>query len=205
MDKFFYIQEIQILFMRLLKDLILNPVNAIKEAKRKKDINKSFMVLLINSILLFFSFLLFTYPSNLIRLEYKIGISFIVFVLNVFGAILLSFFLELIFSILGGKGKFYEGLTSVSYAEFPLSLALFISSLFFQIPGLGLLLSSVLLTIFGLISLSSWLRAIKEFFDVDWIVVWIGICVIGTSLVIAIYLTILALALSNPSFLTTFQ
>jgi hypothetical protein len=191
--------------MRLLKDLILNPVNVIKEAKRKKDINKSFMVLLINSILLFFSFLLFTYPSSLIRLEYKIGISFIVFVLNVFGAILLSFFLELIFSILGGKGKFYEGLTSVSYAEFPLSLALFISSLFFQIPGIGLLLSSVLLTIFGLISLSSWLRAIKEFFDVDWIVVWIGICVIGTSLVIAIYLTILGLALSNPSFLTTFQ
>jgi hypothetical protein len=191
--------------MRLLKDLILNPVNVIKEAKRKKDINKSFMVLLINSILLFFSFLLFTYPSSLIRLEYKIGISFIVFVLNVFGAILLSFFLELIFSILGGKGKFYEGLTSVSYAEFPLSLALFISSLFFQIPSIGLLLSSVLLTIFGLISLSSWLRAIKEFFDVDWIVVWIGICVIGTSLVIAIYLTILGLALSNPSFLTTFQ
>jgi hypothetical protein len=188
--------------MRLLKDLILNPVNVIKEAKRKKDINKSFMVLLINSILLLISLLLFTYPSTF-RPEYRIAISISIFVINIFGVILFGFFLQLIFSVLGGEGKLYEGLTSISYAEFPFSLALFISSIFFQIPGIGLILSLVLLTVFGLISISSFLRAIKEFFDVDWIVVWIGIGVIGIALAIAIYLTIFCLALSYPSFLPT--
>jgi hypothetical protein len=188
--------------MRLLKDLILNPVIAIKEAKRKKDINKTFTVLLINSILLLVSFCLLTYFSGLTPV-YSIAIPFSIFIANIFGTILFGFFLQLVFSILGGKGKFYEGLTSISYAQFPLSLALFVSSIFFKIPGIGVILSLVLLTVFGLISISSSLRAIKEFFEVDWIVIWIGVGIIAISLAITIYLTLFCLALSKPSFLAT--
>jgi hypothetical protein len=183
--------------MRLFRDLIVDPLVAIKEAKRKKDLNKIFYVLIINSILFALGFAILIYPLT----PNALAFSLLILILNIFSVILLGFFVQLVFSVLGGRGKFYEGFVPVTYAEFPPSFGFFVSSIFFSIPAIGLLITLFLMLVFSLIGFSVFYRAVKEFFGVDLITVWIGISIIMLALIVAIYSTAFLVALTKPEFL----
>lgn len=184
--------------MEIFKNLILNPFVEIKKAKRKKDINKVFLVSIVNSIFLFFAVCIF-FPL----IKNILIISFLISFLNIIFLIFLGFLTYLTLFILSKKGSFYEGFTSIVYAEFPICLALLLSTIFLYIPAIGIVLSLILMGLFSVIGISIFFSSVKELFGVDLIAIWITVGIVSLSLIIALYSVAILLALKQPEVFPT--
>jgi hypothetical protein len=187
--------------MRIVKELLLNPVEAIKRAKNKKGIDKVSSLLIIEWFLIGIANVIIY--ANLGKLT-MIGIGLAVFLLGIPLALFLAFLLTIIMRVLGGKGDYYNGLTPIVYGTFAISIGILVSSPFFYVPKVGFIFSIFILIISGALSIATFYRAIKEMFSVDIITTWIGLGLMVAAITFGAYLTFILLFGGTQGFWQTF-
>jgi hypothetical protein len=135
----------------------------------------------------------------------KITSSVSVFLIGIPVTIFFAFLLKIIMTTLGGKGKYFEGLASMAYGLYTISLGVLIASPFFYLVGVGPMIAMLILVIAGSLSLATFYRAVKELFSTDMITTWIGIGLSTSGIVLGFYLTMVMILGGTPEFFSTFK
>ncbi len=115
------------------------------------------------------------------------GIALTVFSLLTLLGLGMGLVLEFIAANLGGKGKYYESLASVAVFIAAPSLGIFVASLLFFVPFVGVLLGPFIMALTFGIGLSSFYKAIKELFRVDMVTSFVTVSVFIVSFFVLIY------------------
>ena len=68
-----------------------------------------------------------------------------------------------------------------------LSLGIFVSSILFNIPFLGILLGLLTLIASACLTIATFYRAVKELFSLEIFTAWIGIGLVMTGIIIGVY------------------
>lgn len=138
--------------------------------------------------------------SGAFTAEVFIGLALTVFALLVIIALAMAVVLEFIAINLGGTGRFYEALSAITALLAAPSLGIFIASLLLLVPFIGFFLGPFIIALTLGIGLSSFYRAVKEFFRVDMVTAFIAVSVFILSFFVLVYgaLTLTVLSLSLP-------
>mgnify|MGYP001773710029 CR=1 FL=1 len=175
-------------YFQTLQEILSNPVHAILKAKKERNTNKSVAIL-------FVDWVLFALGASLVMFKFAkfftLLVFFSVFVLGLLGSLFFSLLVQIIFNILGSKGKYFDALTALAYSKFPLSLGVVIVSVLSYLPLAGLLISIIVLSIFGAMAIATFYRGLKELFGLDIITTWIGIGLLMFVLFVAFYLGVM--------------
>jgi len=181
--------------MKFIKELLINPSEAIVKAKKKKDVNKVSVLLLVEWLLIGLSIIIVF--SNLACIP-RVTTAATAFLIGIPSTLFFALLLKIVMRTLGGKGNYYEGLVSIAYGLFAISLGVLISSLFFYVPSIGFLFGLLILIMAGALSISTFYRAVKELFDVDMITTWVGIGLSAAGIVIGIYIMFILVLGGTP-------
>lgn len=174
--------------MERIKELLTSPVIAITKAKKEKNLNKTILILVFSWILISISFFLSFYREAIFLIA--LGSTLTVFLFGMIFSIFISYLINIVMNVLGGKGKYYEGLTATTYSSFPVSVGLFLMSVISAVyPMLGMVAGFILVAIAIALSLSIYFRSIKELYSTDMITTFIGFLVIIYVFILSIYLS----------------
>jgi hypothetical protein len=164
----------------------------IAKAKKKKDINQTLKILVVEWLLFGVGF--FIVSSIFFKaaswLAVSVGISLTIFLVGFLSTIFIGWIIQLIIVTLGGKGKYFEGLTAYVLGLFPISLGFFIASIISYIPVVGFFISFILIASFSALGISMFYRGLKEMFGTDMITTWIGVSILIVSIFMAFYLSL---------------
>jgi hypothetical protein len=167
-----------------MKEILTNPVAAIMHAKKRKDMSETIQLLIVDWIIISVAFLLI--PN--LGLAAKAAAAAFVGVVGILGTLFFGFLIQLVFNVLGGKGRFYEGLTSAVYAKFPIAVGIFIAALFTWLPFAGLPIAVLASIIFTIIGVVAFYRSVKELFGTDIITAWIGVSILVLGIILGLYI-----------------
>lgn len=174
--------------MERIKEIFTNPVVAIAKAKKEKNLNKTILILLISWVFISISFFFSFYKDILLLVA--IGSALTILLFGLLFSIFLSYLINIVMNILGGKGKYYEALTATTYSSLPISIGLLLMSLITSIyPTLGMLVGFILLAITIALSLSIYFRSIKELYSTDMFATFIGFLIVMYVFTLSIYLS----------------
>lgn len=172
----------------------LDPVKCVQEARKHKDMGRSLLILAIASVLFAVSLGLglnrlgSVLPSNIPMTATRgVGVAILGFSIFFLGGLFLGWLTKLTFHILGGKGHYYKGLSTVVYSLKYISVGILLAVLLSYIPFLGGLLAFLSVSTFGVISYATLYRAARELFGVDMITAFVGISVIFAVIMLSFY------------------
>ena len=159
--------------MKIVRELLTNPISPIKKARKKKNLIEVMNVLVLSSIITALSIgivVLKLYSSPLTGLELYISaaVAAVVFMIVFFMLSLFGFIIKIIAVNLGGRGKYLEGLTCIAYASIAPSIGILISSLMLYVP-FNIIISAVIVAVTTALGLSTLYRSVKELFRMDMI------------------------------------
>jgi len=183
------------MYLRRVNDILINPELAIKQAKKEKCMTTTFVVLLFEWFLI---------ALGLFLLLHRLNASAMLFFLGVVGTVFAGFLVQMVFTVLGGKGGYYEGVTSVVYSLLPMSASVVLSSIFITLPVFGVLLSFVVTVLFVLLGMTILYRAVKELFSTDMITAMVGIGILVGGITIALYAAFAMYAITTPNLASYF-
>jgi len=186
--------------MERLKELFKSPTLAISKAKREKNISKTLWILILTWIL--FGLSIFIVSAKMFTIMISIGVAVSVFLIGLLCSMFCGYLIEIIMNVLGGKGKYYEGLTTATYAKFPISFGFIITALLSLIHPFTGVIGFVIIAITVALGLSIYFRGIKELFGTDTLTTFIGFVVLIYVFVIAVYATII---ISAPGLASIFK
>jgi hypothetical protein len=190
---------------------LLNPIEAIKKAEEEQKLGHSVVILLVASILLGITVAIgFMRVLSFIPIMEEMpfggfsalgaGIAALgVFLIVFIGGLFLGWVLKLTFTILGGDGGYFEGLTVISYSLLPLSVGTVIFSVFTYVPIIGGIVSFAAIAVFSAIAYATLYRASKELFHTDMITAFIGVSVIAAIMIISLYASLFSTLLGLQS------
>ena len=178
-----------------MKLLLTNPGAAIAKGKNPKEMQTTLIILVVTWALIGLSFAVVT-RSGLLFLS--LSTALLVFLLGLVCSLVFGFLVQIVLTILGGKGQYYHGLTALAYAKFPIALGLLVGSVLTLAPA-GFPLAILTVLVFTLIGLATLYRAVKEFFGVDIITAWIGISVLVLGTMLSLYAILFFLVAGNTS------
>jgi len=177
------------------------PAEAILESKKKRSTSKTISYLLLSSVLIAIAAAIATAKSSLllgVASTAPIIIAVGVFLLVLIGALVIGWLVQLVATILGGKGKYYEGLTSVTNALIVPSVGAVAAAVLSYIPFIGIPLVFLVLAISLSMGLATLYRSVKELFSSDMITAFVVVSVLSLALIIALLGTMMSL----PSWLS---
>jgi predicted Abi (CAAX) family protease len=185
----------------------MNPAGLLSKAKKKHDMLSSVLVLFSASIIFGVASALGLSKSTLLPSALSSGVATVavsVFGMVFAGGLLLGWVLEMVATIIGAKGDFFAGLTSVAYSMLYLSIGFVLSSVFGLLsnPLVTMLASFVAVMLFGAIGFATMFRAVKEFFDTDVLTTFIIITIVGSVVFMSLYVLALTGAASSGSLFT---
>ncbi len=111
------------------------------------------------------------------------GAFFLIFL----GGLFFGFLMKTVMNILGGEGDYWDGLATIAYPVFSVSLGVLLAMVLSYVPLAGPALAFIFVAIFIAIAYSSMFRLAKEMFGVSMIVALIGTMVVLTAGFVAIY------------------
>jgi hypothetical protein len=183
--------------MRILKELLLNPIEAINRVKNRRDIDRIGSLFVIEWFLLGVANVIIYGNLGYLRM-FSIGLT--VFLAGIPIVLFFAFLLKIIITTLGGKGNYHRALASIVLGTFAISMGILLSSPFFYVPKVGFLFGLFILIVTGVLSLATFYRAVKELFGVDIMTAWIGIGLVAAGVTLGVYLTIILLLGGTPEF-----
>ena len=178
--------------LKRANEILTNPATAVKQAKKEKKMSTTLCMLI-------FEWFLIALGTFLLLKKLVVTTTF--FFLGIVGSLFLGFLVQLVFTILGGKGRYFEGLTSVVYSLLPMSAAVIFSSIFIRLPVVGVVLSFIVTVLFALTGLAVMYTSVKELFSTDMITTFVGIGVLGGGIALAFYLVFFEFIAVNPTML----
>lgn len=173
-------------------DILKSPVSAFAAAKKKKSINKTLIVLAEVSVLFAISASLITINSlfSSVGIAGAASMATFVFLLSFLSIMLVGWVIDIIAKMLGGKGSYFDGLTTVTYGSVFLSTGTFLASSIVFVPVAGLLLSAIVLLPTFAAGFASLYRGVKEMYKTDTITAFVTISVTTLTLVMAIQMVL---------------
>ncbi len=176
--------------MGRLKELLVSPSIAIRNGKREKDIIKTLEILIVTWFLFAISALLVA--TKVLPTFTAVGMFLLILFLGIVCSAFCGYLITVITNTLGGKGKYYGGLTTITYSSFPLSIGSLITAFLSLIhPALSAVLGFILIAVTAALSFSIYFRSIKEFFATDMITTFISFIITVYVFAVAIYGAIL--------------
>ncbi len=176
-------------------DIIRNPSKALADAKKKNSMGKTLTVLLEASILMGLAAGVLAAKAGLFDTTLVLSSIIAVFLASVIGILLFGLIIYITATTLGGRGKYFEGLTSTAYALLPISAGMFIISLLAWVPfALGLQI--IVLAVTLALGISILHRGIKELYKTDMVTSFVTVSIAAFVLLVALYFS-LALSLLN--------
>lgn len=174
--------------LKTLTLILKKPVEAVYNAKRKKIISETLWVLLLSWVMIGVGLL--TVSLRLLDPLISFAIGIIVLVAGLFFSMFTGYLITKVMVIIGGKGNFFDGLTTVSYTIFPISIAILITSLLALVhPALGVI-GFVPIAIQTALGLSLYFRCVKVLYNVDTVTTLVGFFIIVYVLMVSVYLTV---------------
>lgn len=175
----------------MLLEIINNPAGALARAKKNRNMNHSYTVMALSSLLLAVSVALIS-----ASIAYNwLNVLVVVFSFSIISIMVLGYIIEVIASTLSGKGKFFEGVTTVSYAAFPVSMGILIASLTFFIPLIGSVIGLLFLLVSFALGISMLYKGVKELFKTDMVTSFVAVSALALTLVLSVYvITLLGIA-----------
>lgn len=156
-----------------------NPAEAVMDAKKFGDWAATIGVLALTAVMLVVAPIL-----AMKTFVWYLAVGAIGFL--VVGVFFGGLLLKIVLSILGADNPgYFETVTAITYSIAPFATALFVGSLLYLIPIVGIVLAGVLVLIGGLAMSATHIRAIKELCETDllmavvagWVVMSIGVSV----------------------------
>lgn len=149
-------------------ELIRNPGSSLARARKSKDMGKSVNVLLTSSFLASVSliFAVFRVSATSVTPLMIVSLGAVAFFMTILMAMIFGWTTQIIATTVGGKGKYYEGFTTVVYSLFAPSLGLLAASLMTVAPGTWPISMSILFPSFAL-GVATFYRGVKELFRLD--------------------------------------
>ena len=168
-------------------DILINPVKAVLKAKKERSINKTLLILFESWIFVGIGLFITLYNYSPII---ALGSSIATLLLGTLFSIFCSYIVDVIMSILGGKGKYFDGLTAVTYSSLPISVGVLVTSFLYLVsPILGGLVGFVAIAITTALSFSVYFRAVKELYSTDTVITLVGFLILMYVFIIALYLS----------------
>ncbi len=182
-----------------IMSLFTNPANAILEAKKTRSMGSTMLVLLISALLL--AILVGIVTALTTRSSYTYGYysgyggnslntaavgivvigAFTTFMAVFLGGLFAGYLISVAMRTLGGTGGFFEGLTTIAYALYVPSIALFIMGLLAagaaMVGGMGVVMIMVgmVVLMWGVIlGIATFYRSLKELFSTDMVTALVG-------------------------------
>ncbi len=175
-------------------DILRNPVKSLTDAKKKRSMNKTILVLIEVSVIFAAATGVLVAKAGLFGIL-LLASAAAIFLVALVGMLLLGLVVHIITATLGGKGRYFEGLTTVTYSMVPLSAGVLIVSLLAWVPlTTGIQIIVIALT-FAL-GLSVLFRGIKELYSIDMVTSYVAVSVAVMAILIAVYAS-LGLSLLN--------
>jgi len=173
-------------------EILFSPKKAILAAKKEKNLQKTYTVLLVASIVTAISVLFF--------MRFR-GESFILAILTLIGAfagvIVFAFLLKVFMLIVAKKAGFYEALTTITYGFFVMSGGYLVASIIGLIPAVGVFFSGIVLLLGFVVSSAIMLRLGMDLFEADLLLMLVAIVVVYIALFSATYFMFLQTALAT--------
>jgi len=181
-------------------DILKTPVKAIASAKKKKDINYTLKVLVEAGVFVGLAAILLVTKNPLISPVIIVSTFIVALLLTVAVGLFFGLLANIIAQNLGGKGNYFAGLTSVTYAIVGPAVGIFIASILLYIPVVGFVISYIVLALMLAYGLSTLYRSYKDLYSLDMITTFVAISIITLTIVMS---TLLLGA--NASFLSMFN
>jgi len=182
--------------MKDFNEIFKSPLDAIKRAKREKNLNKTVEILIATWIFISLSFLLTSlraFPSWV-----SVALAVFIFLLGIICQIIFGYLVKIIMNILGGRGKYFEGITAITYSLVPMSVGLLATAILaFIHPAIGAILGFIIIAVTTAMSFSIYFRSIKELFNTDILTTFIGFLIIIYVVFVSIYATAIVTATGN--------
>ncbi|MFP4115968.1 MAG: YIP1 family protein [Candidatus Aenigmatarchaeota archaeon] len=112
-----------------------------------------------------------------------VGTFFLIFL----GGLFFGYIVRTVMNTLGGDGKYWDGLTTVSYPVLSASIGIILAMASSYIPVIGPVLAFIFTAVFFAVAYASMFRLAKEMFDVGMIEAFVGVTVILTAGLIGFY------------------
>lgn len=177
-----------------------NPVEAVKDAKKKKDVSGTVLILMLSWLLIGLSLSLVSLNTYNLIVSISVGITIVIIgsLLSVF----VGYLLTKIMNILGGSGKFIDGVIVISYSIFPITPAFLVTALLSMIdPAVGFI-GFILMAVQIAQGFSIYFRATGDLFKTNMTKVLIGFLIMLYVLMLSMSLT---LALTSGTTISLFD
>lgn len=167
-------------------EILASPASAIAKARKQKRMNKTVSVLLITCVL-------FGVSAGIGTLKFSLAgigagaMTIMGFLVALIVILLTGLLIELAARTLGGKGKYFEGLTTVTYSFLIPSVGLLIASVLLFIPLIGPGLAFLALVVSVVMGFAMLYRSTKDLFRIDMITSFIVISVVIAAFLLAAY------------------
>jgi hypothetical protein len=175
-----------------------DPARSIQLAKKHKTMKKTVSTLLEACIVLGLAAIIVSFRTlalDSVTTAVSIGVGVIAFVL--LASIISAFVIEIVMHTLGGKGKYYEALTVISYSIVPISAGMLLSSIVLFVPSAGFLLAFMLLLPTVAMGIALVYKGVKELFKVDMITSYAGVTIMIMTEFVSLYLLVMLSLISG--------
>jgi hypothetical protein len=170
-------------------NILLNPVYAIQKAKKNRSVDKSMSILMLSWVMVSMGFFATLFRTATVTLAFVSSLT--AFIFGIVFSMFLSYIIDVIMNLLGGKGKYFDSLSATAYSSLPFSVGVLITALLSLVsPILGGAVGFVSLSITVAMSLSIYFRAIKEFYATDITTAFVGFLIVLYVLFIALYVSL---------------
>jgi hypothetical protein len=175
--------------------ILKDSAKSINEAKKKRNVNKTLMVLTESAIIFGISAAIVLFGTGVAAAQLLLP-AFSMFALIIVFGLLTGIVIHVATTVLGGRGKYFEGLTAVAYSLVPASIGVLISSVLLFVPySIGV--QVIVFAVAFAMTLGILYRSIKELYGTDMIVSFVSVSVVMLSLILAIYASVGLAAVST--------
>lgn len=162
---------------------------------RKHDLHRTLKLLMLSSFAFSLGVGIFVSKLSLQAGVFTTNIFIGMFLTMFASVILLSLGLglvhEFVSAALGGRGRYYESLTSVTFFFAAPSLGFFVASLLLFVPYIGMLLGSFIIALTFGMGLAALYRATKDLARVDMVTSYVIVSVLTISFFVMLYAALL--------------
>lgn len=181
-------------------DVLRNPVKAIDAAKKKKRMGKTVGLMIATAIVFAISAVILLAKMSVMAPLVMAGAFIGVLLLMIVFALLFGLIIQVAAVTLGGKGEYYEGLTSITYALWPISIGLLIAVIIALIPFASVI-SGIIFAVLFAIGLATLYKSIKELFRTDMITAFVAVSVVILAMVAGAWIMGLGMLSSFGNFM----
>jgi len=184
-------------------DIIKYPVKAIEKAKKSKNMNATLLVLVEAAVIfgIALAIVIAKLPLAGSTMVAALAAAFISGLLLVFvAALFLGLILHTIAGIVGGKGEYYNALTTVTYAMVAPVTGILVAAILSFIPVVGVVVGVIVLALTLGHGLGMLYKSTKELYSIDMVSTLVVISALTIAVIGAVWLAAILNITSVGSF-----